>query len=183
MNSIKKVSPKKPKYLWKLDIDCPVCNKRIPTDEYLYEIPLLGKIILSSGECPSCKYIYRDVRMADSRGSQILKYKVRSIDDLGTVVIRASSASIYIPELKVSINPGAASQGFITTVEGVLERVVEVMNLLKEDPELDKKSWEERMKKLSKALEGKLEFTLVIEDPEGVSRIISNKEERLQMYK
>lgn len=183
MTSFKKVSPKKPKFLWMIDADCPVCSNKISINEYLYEIPLIGKMIISSGECESCKFIYRDVRMADSRGSQILKYKVKSIDDLGTIIIRASSAAIRIPELDVSINPGAASQGFITTIEGVLQRVVEVMKILEKDEEVNKKDWEERMKNILKALEGKLEFTIVIEDPKGVSRILSHKEERLQMYR
>lgn len=177
------VGATQPQFLWNIEAQCPVCGSNMFIEEYIHNVPIIGRVILSSGECPKCKFTYRDTRMADSRGSQILKYRVKSLEDLGTIVVRAASASIKIPELQVSITPGAASQGFITTVEGVLLRVVEVMNFLKKDKDIDKKAWKERMDALKKALEGEMEFTLIIEDPEGVSRIVSNKEERLSMYR
>jgi len=173
----------RPKLLWKLDINCPACKNEMVIEEYIHNIPIIGRIILSSGECKSCGFIYRDTRMADSRGSQILKYRVESGEDLNTIVVRSASASIEIPELKVKVNPGAASQGFITTVEGVLQRIVEVMEFLKEDEDVDINVWKERMDAINKALQGKLRFTLVLRDPEGVSKIVSNREERLNMYK
>lgn len=182
MKAENSMKARQPQFLWKIEAECPVCGKKMFIEEYMHNVPIIGRVILSSGECPGCKFTYRDTRMADSRGSQILRYRVKNLDDLGTIVIRASSASINIPELQVSITPGASSQGFITTVEGVLLRVAEVMDFLKKDKDVDKKAWKERMDALKKALEGKLEFTLVIEDPEGVSRIVSNKEERLKMY-
>ncbi len=171
-----------PKYLWKLDVTCPNCGKTMYIDEYMHRIPVVGRVILSGGECKECGYGYRDVRMAESRGSQILRFRVQRPEDLNTLVVRASSASIYIPELKVSITPGAASQGFITTIEGVLHRVVEVMKFLRNDPDVDLDAWSERMRMIEKALNGELKFTFVLEDPEGVSRIVSDEEEREEMY-
>ena len=38
------------------------------------------------------------------------------------------SASIEIPELGVRIDPGPACQGFVSNVEGVLDRIDQILN-------------------------------------------------------
>ena len=50
-------------------------------------------------------------------------------DDLAIRVVRSMSASIEIPELGVRIDPGPACQGFVSNVEGVLDRIESVVNM------------------------------------------------------
>jgi len=169
--------------LWTLESKCPRCGAKYYITEYIYKLPLIGGVIISTGRCSDCGYAYKDVRMAESKGPQRLSIFIDSPDDLNILVVRAGTASIYIPDLGVSITPGPASQGFITTVEGILIRVKKVMEMLRDDPDTDVKEWRYKMDLIKKAIAGNLSFTLVIEDPEGVSRIISDKAEREELYK
>lgn len=169
--------------LWSLESKCPRCGSKFTISEYFHNIPLIGKIIISSGRCGNCGYIYKDVRAAESHGPQRLKVHIDSPNDLNIVVVRAGTASIYIPEFGISITPGPASHGFITTVEGVLDRIKEVLEMLRNDPDVDIEKWRYRMDLIGRAMKGELEFTLIIEDPEGVSRIISEKTEKEEIYK
>jgi len=169
--------------LWSIESTCPKCGEKIMITEYLYRLPVIGKVIISTGKCKKCGYTYKDVRAAESHGPQRIKLYIDSLEDLNTIVVRAGTASIYIPELEVSITPGSASQGFITTVEGILNRVKEVMELLKEDSDVDADVWSRQMESIKRAMVGDLKFTLIIEDPEGVSRIINEKVEKEILYK
>ncbi len=168
--------------IWELESKCPRCGASYKITEYLYHVPMDGRVIISSGECPSCGYKYRDIRAAESHGPQRLKLWVDGPEDLNAIVVRASTASIYIPELGVSIEPGPASQGFITTVEGILDRVSRVLTVLKDDEEVDRRAWESARKDLEDARKGRKSFTLILVDPEGVSRIVSDKAEKERMY-
>jgi len=168
--------------IWDIRGRCPRCGSDYIISEYMYEVPLVGKAILSSGECRSCGYKYRDVRMAESQGPQRLTLYVEDTDDLNSLVVRASTASIYIPELGVSIEPGPASRGYISTVEGILDRVLRVMMALKDDEEVDMERWEYVKRMVESAKRGESTFTLIIDDPEGVSRIISDKATKDRLY-
>ncbi len=168
--------------IWDIRGKCPRCGSEYVISEYLYNVPLIGQVILSSGECKSCGYKYRDVRMAESHGPQRLTLYVETPEDLNSLVVRAATASIYIPELGISIEPGPASRGYISTVEGILDRVLKVMVALKDDEEVDREKWEYAKNEIEKAKRGESTFTLIIEDPEGVSRIISDKAAKERLY-
>lgn len=168
--------------IWDLKGKCPRCSSEYVISEYFHDVPLIGRVILSSGKCGKCGYRYSDVRAAESEGPQRLKVFIDDPEDLNILVVRASSASIYIPEMGISIEPGPASEGFITTVEGIIERILHVMNILYNDDSVDKNRWEEVYKLLLEAKEGKRPFTLIIRDPDGVSRIISDKAEKERLY-
>ena len=169
--------------IWDIKGKCPKCGEEMVISEYFYDSPLIGKIILSSGKCNKCGYKYRDVRAAESHGPQRLKVYVDKPQDLNILVIRASTASIYIPELGISIEPGPSSEGFITTIEGILNRIIEVMKLLERDEDVDKERWKEVYNDIVRARSGKLTFTLIIRDPDGLSRIISEKTEKERLYR
>ena len=168
--------------IWDLKGRCPRCGSDITISEYFHNVPLVGKVILSSGKCQKCGYKYRDVRAAESVGPQRLSIYIDEPEDLNIIVVRASSASIYIPELGVSIEPGPASEGFITTVEGILDRIIKVMKVLEKDESINKSRWEKVYNDLMNAKGGRMSFTLVLKDPDGVSRIISDKVEKEKLY-
>ena len=175
-------SEEKLRTIWSFKIKCPRCDYEFQVSEYMYEIPLVGKILISTGKCGECGYKYSDVRALESKGPQKLTLEVKSLEDLNALVIRASSATIKIPELGVEIKPGPASQGYITTVEGILDRVLQVITMLKGDPEVNEKERSKREELIRKAMEGKINFTLIIIDPEGVSRIVSDKAQKEKLY-
>lgn len=157
---------------------CPVCNNEI---EYLYqteEIPYFSEILLMSANC-ECGYRLVDTMILEENEPARWTLRVEEEADLESRVIRSTRGIIEIPELGVLAEPGPICEAFITNVEGVLERVERVV-----DSVLTWAEGEERENAL--ALKGRIEdcravrmpFTLIIEDPEGNSAIISPKAEK-----
>ncbi len=154
---------------------CPLCGRKMLTvAETPYEIPKFGKILLINITCQHCRFHKSDVLALEYRGPTKCQFKVKSPKDLYAKVVRSSTGRIYIPEIGVEIFPGPAAQGFITNIEGVLARVKEIVEQLLRDSETE----EERQAALKaldwleKAMSGIVQFTLILEDPYGVSAII-----------
>lgn len=166
---------------WVIESRCPLCGNIIEVRDHIRDIPHVGRVIISHGRCDKCRFRYSDVRMLESRGPQRLKIEVNGPDDLNILVVRASTASIRIPELGVSIDPGPSSHGFLTTIEGILFRVRDILEFIKDDEDVDRVEWDRRYRLLLDALEGRLRFTLEIIDPYGVSKIISEREVREEL--
>ena len=69
--------------------------------------------------CTKCGYRGSDVFPEKVKEPRTLKLRVEKREDLNILIARSSTATIRIPEIGAEINPGPASQGFITTVEGI----------------------------------------------------------------
>ena len=161
-------------------LQCPACGaKALKVEEYIYEVPVFGHIILTVGSCRSCGYKFRDVRLAEQTEPKKIIVRVEGERELRYLVARSPLSAILIPEAGLEMVPARASLGFITTVEGVLWRFHEVAKPLcgtLEDEErrarcLETLSWIER------AIEGKESFTLVICDYDGKSKVVGDKVE------
>ncbi len=101
--------------------------------------------------------------------------EISSPQDLNVTVVRSSFGSIEIPELGVSVEP-RRGESFISTVEGVLKRVEEVVEMLSRDVKGKKKERAEHILKLIEQIKsGDASMKLIIEDPTGNSAIISDK--------
>jgi zinc finger protein len=98
------------------------------------------------------------------------------MEDLMVRVVRSASAKVQIPELGVEIDPGPACEGFVSNVEGVIERIDDVVSGV-----LTWAEGEERenalalQERIGLAREGSIPFTLTIEDQSGNSAIVSPK--------
>lgn len=161
------------------DNKCPVCGKgylKINASEI--GIPYYGPAYLTTFSCTNCGFRVTDVTLSRDYPPTEYRAKIRSADDLKIKVIKSSTAIIRIPELKVKMEPGPISQGYITNIEGILQRV--------EDATVTMKSWLTDKKKIDKcddvlckvkqAVNGGLELTFIIEDPLGNSLLISESE-------
>mgnify|MGYP000129572320 CR=1 FL=1 len=157
------------------EIDCPSCRRKMRIEEYLYDMPMVGKVLIASGTCSYCGYKFSDVRLAEPRKPRKIVYDVKKPGDENALVIRASTASIKIPELGVEITPGPASRGYITTIEGIILDVIEKTKFLCSSPDAPKENCERKIRELEKARNVAKPFTIIIIDPEGVSAIISKK--------
>ncbi len=137
---------------------------------------------MTIGKCSACGFTFRDVRTVEQREPQRLILDIERPDDLNTLVVKAPSASIRIRGLleegDFEMKPGPIADGFITTVEGVLHRFLEITEYLCREPDIDKSRCEKALKALREAVDGKRKFTLIIEDPEGISAIASKKVRR-----
>ena len=177
------MSEKKPRKILEYTIECPICRHNFNIEEFLYDMPLVGKIIISSGKCGNCGYRWNDVRLAEIKGPRKIVVDVKDPNDVNALVVRSSTASIVIPELGVEITPGPVSLGYITTIEGVLLDVLDKINFLCQEGETPPETCAEKKKMVEKARNGEIPFTFILIDPEGTSTIVSDKARILPLEK
>jgi len=151
---------------------CPVCGREtLEVKEYLYEVPYFGRILIATGKCSNCGFSYRDVRLAETTKPKKIVVKVNGEKELRYLLVKSAYAYLYIPEVGYEMVPGPASTGFISTVEGVLHRFKEALDIACKEGGED---CERHYKWLEEAIEGKRPFTLVICDYEGASKVIGD---------
>jgi len=156
---------------------CPLCQSSTLTlMEREQEVPFFGMVRIFSMTCTTCKFHKADVETRDTFEPVKYTFEIESEEDLKIRVIKSSQATLKIPRI-FSMTPGAASQGFVTNIEGVLARAkyaIRSAEELSEDPETKKKS-KALLKKLNKAQCGQEKLKIIIEDPTGNSAIISDR--------
>lgn len=162
-----------PKKLWEYEVRCPICGSSMLISEYIYSIPIYGNTLIITGECGNCGFRARHVIHLDLKEPRRVILRVSSPEDIRALVVRGPSARIIIPEFEISVEPGGASQGYITTVEGVVEDIMNLTRIACESESSPK--CPELLEKLALAKEGLIEYTLILEDPDGFSDIASNK--------
>ena len=157
-------------------VKCPACGREtLVLEDYLYDMPHVGKVILTSGKCSYCGYKFTDVRLAEARPPRRIVFEVTKPDDVNVLIVKASTATVRIPELGLEMKPGPAAEGFITTVEGLLARFLDVLKVACSSEDVDEETCKQREKEIREAMEGRRRFTVIIEDPEGVSTIASSR--------
>lgn len=156
---------------------CPICHtKNLTLLEEEMEIPYFGKCFLFSMNCSNCKFHKADIEASDKKDPAKFTFDVTSEKDMNVRIVRSSEATIKIPHM-ISIDPGPSAEGFITNVEGLLNRIkhqIELMRDSEEDEDLKKKA-KNMIKKLTRAMWGQETLKIIIEDPSGNSAIISDK--------
>jgi zinc finger protein len=155
---------------------CPCCNTEI---EYLYKtenIPYFSDILIISAICPSCGYKFVDTQLLKQADPARYTMSVEAEDDLEVRVVRSMSASIEIPELGVRIDPGPACEGFVSNVEGVLDRIEQVVKgALTWGTDVEKENAAALLADIARVKAGTFPVTLILEDPSGNSGIIAEK--------
>lgn len=156
---------------------CPLCNeKALILAERNVEVPYFGKVFLFSMTCTSCKYHKADVESSERKEPVKYEFEISSEEDMKVRVVKSSEATVKLPHI-ATITPGPASQGYVTNIEGILNRVkyqVESAKEMEEDEE-DKKKAKNLLKKILNITWGKEKQKIIIEDPSGNSAIISDK--------
>src|SRR3989338_5029448 len=128
---------------------CPFChNKTLVLREDLIDIPYFGKTFVFSMTCQDsdCNYFKADVEAAEK-----------------------------IPQLRMSVTPGPASNGYVSNIEGILNRFKKILEDERDlsDDDTTRKHAKNLLKKLWKVKTGDVELKIVIEDPSGNSAILS----------
>jgi len=154
-----------------------VCGKEssLVVSEICYEFSDFGSAYLLSAVCRNCGFKHTDVVEVKPHQDPLrITVIVEEPDDINHLVVRSSYATIKMPELGVTITPGPYAQGVISTIEGFLHRAKEIVEFLASS-KLDEEQMErclETLDKLAAAIEGKLKFTFIIEDPSGLSTVV-----------
>lgn len=152
---------------------CPICEEESELHVVPYEIPFFGEIMIFTTVCASCGYRATDLMLLSEEKRERCEMVVSSVEDVNAIVVRSSSGTIEIPELGVNVEP-KRGDAFITTVEGVLNRVEKVVKMLSKDG-TGKDRADEVLKQIAEIKLGKASMTLIIDDPTGNSAIIPNK--------
>jgi len=162
---------------------CPMCGKKTLTlTEAESEVPFFGKIFLFSMHCDSCHYHKADVEAAEQHEPSRYTFEVSGKDDLSVRIIRSSEGIVKIPHVG-SIEPGPNAEGFVTNVEGLIEKFKKQIEVLRDSAEDDddRKKAKNMLKKLQNVLWGSEKIKIIIEDPSGNSAIVSDKAERKKL--
>lgn len=158
-------------------ISCPLCQNELIMKWQRDNIPYFGEIMYITAKC-QCSFRFADTMILSSREPMRYELSVESKEDLDARVIRSTSGTIRIPEMGVTIEPGTVSDSYITNIEGVLQRVQNVLMTTSKWVQEDEVKFarsQELLSMLNEVVEGKKKITVIIEDPLGNSAIISKK--------
>ncbi len=154
-------------------INCPVCHCALEMRWHQDNIPYFGDVMEISTVC-TCGYRFADTLILSQKDPVRHTMKVSTADHMCTRVIRSTSGTVHIPEWGLDIEPGPASEGYVSNVEGILDRVERIVRMARKWAEKDEevRRADELLAEIEAAREGKACFTLVIEDPLGNSAIV-----------
>jgi len=156
-------------------IDCSVCNAKncVEVMTHTEEIPYFGEIMETVLICEKCGFKHTDIIGLEQKEPSKYSLKVNR-SNLNARVVKSQSATIIIPELGLKVEPGSKSQGYVSNIEGVLNRFIDAIETALrwvEDSESEKNG-----KKIIEAIEkiksGDGSATIIIKDPLGQSIII-----------
>lgn len=158
-------------------ISCPLCKEELIMKWQRDNIPYFGEIVYITAKC-HCGFRFADTMILSSKEPMRYELSVEGLEDLNARVIRSTSGTIRIPEMGIAVEPGTVSDSYITNIEGVLQRIQDVLmtasRWVQEDEEKFARS-QELLCMLNEVIEGKRTITVIVEDPLGNSAIISKK--------
>jgi len=155
---------------------CVNCEENGTTKLLLTQIPFYKEVIIASFSCPFCHFVNNEIQPAGDipeKGIEI-RLEAKGKIDLNRQVISSDYSSILIPELELEIGENTR-KGQITTVEGILERLIR--GLEQDQPRrelLNPEEYTQIQGFINKVLPykaGDLPFTLIVRDISGNSFI------------
>jgi len=162
---------------------CTFCGEnKLTLREDEVEIPHFGRVFVLSMDCSACNYRKSDIEPAESKEPCKYTFEVNSEDDLNVKIVKSGDATVKIPHV-ITMEPGPASSGYITNVEGLIEKVKKIVedSVEGEEDSSAKKKAKNINKKLGKVLVGREKLKIIIEDPTGHSVIVSDKAQKSKL--
>ena len=158
--------------------DCMMCGKKeLTLHEEEIDIPHFGKTFVFGMFCNACGYRKQDLEPVEKKQGTEYTIEVNSEDDMSIKIIKASTGTLKIPRI-ITMESGENSEGFITNIEGVLERVKKAIQSAAEAEEDDKaarKKAKNMIKKINNVILGREKLKITLSDKSGNSAIISDK--------
>ncbi len=155
---------------------CPSCDtESMLTTQTEYEVEHFGSVLMSVVTCEKCGYRHTDVMTLTEREPIALTAKISSVEDLNMHVIKSGTATVSIPEFGATITPGPYSEGYISNVEGILDRIQDALTMMLSTATRKRLAKGEKMLKQFRLAKEKPHFTLTLKDPFGNSAIVSPK--------
>ncbi|KAI8350683.1 ZPR1 zinc-finger domain-containing protein [Mortierella sp. GBAus27b] len=155
---------------------CMNCHESGTTRLLLTRVPHFREVIIMAFDCPHCGFRSNELQQANAIavGGAIYKCQVSTKADLNRQLVKTNTAVVKIPEIDFEI---PAQRGHLTTIEGLLQTAISDL----ESDQPVRKYMDETLyhqidaiiKKLQDCVDGKMEFTVILDDPAGNSYIES----------
>ena len=166
----------------KVDIPCPVCFKtgEVNMIAHVSEIPYFGEHTQVTVMCHRCGWRQTDFIPAEGKKAGGWSLTIENEDNLRSRVVRSSSCTVLIEELDLQVSPGTSSTGYVSNVEGVLNRFLKIIGMVLDDLVTDPENHENDIARLQ-SMKSRIinlgkknseSLTLVFLDPHGHSMII-----------
>ena len=171
---------------------CPECGAPDALTMYSLteEIPYFGEHTQVTLSCAECGWRQTDFIPAQEREPCAWSLELKDPSMLDVRVVRSSSGTVRIPELGLEVSPGNHSTGYVSNIEGVLQRFIDIIEMMlrqtvtdisTDDPDRDsaenvQPQLEELLGTLRAARSGEMAQTLTVEflDPHGHSAILDD---------
>ncbi len=159
---------------------CPMCEgKDFQLKQETQVIPYFGEVLLTTDICSDCGYRHSDVMALEEKPPKRFTYRLSDQKGLSLRVIRSGTSFVRIDEMGVTIDPGSASSGYVTNIEGLIRRIETIIKQVERD--LGSTGDDEGLERardildrISRAVEGTFALTIILEDPKGNSAIIGD---------
>ena len=165
----------------KIDVSCVICGFEggLSMLAHTEEIAYFGEHTQVTLTCPGCGWRQTDFIPAEAREGSAHTYRIDSTDDLQVRVIRGSACTVRLLELDLEVRPGSHSTGYVSNIEGVLNRFQDVVDMVGRQAAIEGDDGAiTELEQLTQAMleirRGQREATLQLQDPHGHSMILTD---------
>ncbi len=160
--------------------NCPLCGSAMKFDWETKEIPHFGEAMIIAGICDGCNFRLTDTILLGQHDPSRYTFTIECPEDLNARVIRSTSGTVRVPELGIDVEPGPASEAYISNIEGVLQKIRGVVSFATKSAKdagamENVQQGEHVLDCIDRAIEGQRPLTIILEDPMGNSAIVSEK--------
>ena len=164
----------------RLEQDCPICFSEgtLKMIAHSSEIPYFGEHTQITMVCEGCGWKVTDFIPADGKKPGAWSLVVNSERHMSARVVRSSSCTIRISELGLEVSPGGSSTGYVSNIEGVLNRFEDAVGTIRRQAERDDEGTEiltqcdDMIDSIDAVRKGDESVTLELLDPVGHSQIL-----------
>ena len=143
------------------------------------EIPYFGEFTQITLCCDNCGWKHTDFIPSDGELPGYCSLILDSPQKMEARVVRSSSCTVRLPELDLEVIPGGSSSGFVTNVEGLINRFEDAIGTIVrgslEGPSKESGDAIQLLERLSRVKSGNEVVTVELLDPRGRSQIIHDQ--------
>ena len=164
-----------------LDYPCPICNSEngLILNVHTSEIPYFGEHTEMTIICNECGWRNTDFIPSEGKKPSLWSLVIDNLELMTTRVVRSSSCTVRIVELGLEVEPGDNATGYISNVEGVLNRFSDAIAMIQrsairdgEEGKEKVESCQELIDRIAKIKNGEEPVELLLLDPNGHSQIL-----------
>ena len=163
----------------KVEQPCPICfsDEGLTMIAHTSEIPYFCEHTQLTILCPSCGWKHTDFIPAEGKKPGAFSLEIEGIEMLSVRIIRSSSCTIKIEELGLEVEPGGATTGYVSNIEGVLNRFQGAVEMMYRQAKTSNEKetigkCEALLEKINLVKDGNLMVEITLLDPMGHSQIL-----------